>query len=904
MTQIDAYDDQLTTDMSIEQMVEEDPVIVLNHIMQGGSEQKRDYVSDLVQALSTIEDMKVLESVTESIIAASQMNEQELLKLRKGDTFKKIYTSKTVNDTVDDPLGLPPPGPPGPPPPPAPSGAPPPPAPPGPSGPPPPPPPGPSGPPPPPGPPGPGGPPPPPGPPGSCQGPPGAPPGPPGAPPGQPSLPPPPKPFAPSRSPTVKLSKVNWEPIKRRHTSATDNSFWSDKILKPDSIAERNEIYAELEEMFSPKRAKTVAVAETTRGSSVKTKQKVALIDGKQSLNMSIFLKQFRTNPANIINYVINGDTKHWNLERVKAADKIFDDIDAEIDMVTMHVSEHGVEDLPLAESFIYEIATRFKSPVEFKLRLDLLKQSQAFAENSQLIADSYQNVITATETNMESTAFKETLIKVLEIGNFMMAGTYGGNASAFKMKTLLKLRDTRSNVPRLTLLHYVRQKLDDEIYEDWTKEGVIYRDASKVDLDFYSKEILSIENATNVLQRKAETYPDISLQYHDFFVRSTNELTAIKHMKDRSESLKSDLMIRIGEDQNKFKLAEHFSVLADFGDQLKKANDELVSINKTADRKKKREENRANREPVKPKMIPVPEVDIIDNLMKEISQGNLTLKKVDTPEEKPLGRVLSQARSRRTLSRRNRSRSNTRSTGSYGNESLNDEKLASNPMLGMNNAMANELAQKLKSKQTDETVFPKVEKPACNPMLGMNSAIANELAQKLKSKHTDEIILSNVEKTVSNPMMSMNNAIADELAQKLKSKQTDKLMSPNENVTSKIENTSTVSKEDILQNADIEATSRNIPFQNGSTVLDSNTLIEGFVTDNSGTKSSLSSSNTAIESLVTDNIEKTSSVSSSNTNISKYDNAENPSTTIEKVVQTNKIEPPEPKPRHMGTYI
>ena len=227
------------------------------------------------------------------------------------------------------------------------------------------------------------------------------------------------------------------------------------------------------------------------------------------------------------------------------------------------------------------EIATRFKSSAEFKLRLDLLKQSQAFAENSQTITTAYQNVIYAIETNMESSAFKETLIKVLEIGNFMMAGTYGGSASGFKMKTLLKLRDTRSNVPRMTLLHYLRQKLDDDVFDAWVTESAIYREASKVDLDFYGKEISTIEKSSKILETKANKFEDISAQYAEFFQQSTLELNNIKNIQNRSETLRTDLIVRIGEDAGKFKISEHFTVLADFGDQLKKVNDELLQIKK-----------------------------------------------------------------------------------------------------------------------------------------------------------------------------------------------------------------------------------------------------------------------------------------------------------------------------------
>ena len=151
--------------------VESDPVLVLNQILENGSNEKKEALSDLVQALSTIEDQKVLESVTESIIAACQMDQKQLEKLRTGETFKRIYTSKTAPPAPNLPSLPPSPPPPTPPSGPVNSGLP--------QGPPPPP----GGPPCPPPPPGafPGAPPPPGGPPGPPP-PPGGPPGPPGPP--------------------------------------------------------------------------------------------------------------------------------------------------------------------------------------------------------------------------------------------------------------------------------------------------------------------------------------------------------------------------------------------------------------------------------------------------------------------------------------------------------------------------------------------------------------------------------------------------------------------------------------------------------------------------------------------------------------------------------------------------
>lgn len=119
----------------------------------------------------------------------------------------------------------------------------------------------------------------------------------------------------------------------------------------------------------------------------------MSLLDQKRSLNVSIFLKQFRSTPPKIIDDMIGGDTNQWNLERVNAADKLFGDLhsNGELETVKEFVADSGVDKLPLPESFLYEVSQRFKSAAEFNLRLDLLKQSQAFAEHMNVINNAYK---------------------------------------------------------------------------------------------------------------------------------------------------------------------------------------------------------------------------------------------------------------------------------------------------------------------------------------------------------------------------------------------------------------------------------------------------------------------------------------------------------------------------------
>jgi hypothetical protein len=84
----------------------------------------------------------------------------------------------------------------------------------------------------------------------------------------------------------------------------------------------------------------------------------VNIIDGKRSMSMGIFLKQFRKTSNQIIDGLILGDTKLWTLERSKAGRKLFSE-ESDIEDVKFHVEQNGLEGLPMVELFFYELGTR-----------------------------------------------------------------------------------------------------------------------------------------------------------------------------------------------------------------------------------------------------------------------------------------------------------------------------------------------------------------------------------------------------------------------------------------------------------------------------------------------------------------------------------------------------------------
>ena len=241
----------------------------------------------------------------------------------------------------------PPPGAPGIPPPPPPPGAPgipPPPLPPGAPGipPPPPPPPGVPGIPPPPPPPGAPGIPPPPPPPGAPGIPP-PPPGPPGVPPpppGAPGIPPPPPmsgftgPVTHGRSmslfdvarthrPSKQMKKLNWEKLNKR-VADKNGTLWH-RGSAPDIEPKVKVQVIEIEELFS--RPEIVRQAKGKEDEKEEKKSTVVnLLDQKTSLNVNIFLKQFKMPNEKLVAIMQEGDCSKITVDQLKALQKLLPD--------------------------------------------------------------------------------------------------------------------------------------------------------------------------------------------------------------------------------------------------------------------------------------------------------------------------------------------------------------------------------------------------------------------------------------------------------------------------------------------------------------------------------------------------------------------------------------------------
>ncbi|EGC36845.1 hypothetical protein DICPUDRAFT_46912, partial [Dictyostelium purpureum] len=276
-------------------------------------------------------------------------------------------------------------------------------------------------------------------------------------PPGAPPPPPPPggklAPSTPqlcSRPPNCKMKSYQWT---RYRTRNINNTFW-----KKVNLTKYNDVlpYEHIESLFA------AAVFEK-KEKELKKGSEVTVIDSKRAQNIGILLSRFKnTSYDQLHDAIYNLDETVLDLETINQMIKYVPSKE-EIDCI--HAFKKKQEELPQeermrlgkAEQFIDKISsiprlTQRIQAIHFKLNFpeklyqakpDIRKFNEAFSQLQN------NNIFAVMEL-------------ILSIGNFINFGTIRGNASGFKIDSINKLADTKSNVrEKYTLVHYIIEYLE-----------------------------------------------------------------------------------------------------------------------------------------------------------------------------------------------------------------------------------------------------------------------------------------------------------------------------------------------------------------------------------------------------------------------------------------------------------
>ncbi|NWU01412.1 FHDC1 protein, partial [Urocynchramus pylzowi] len=296
------------------------------------------------------------------------------------------------------------------------------------------------------------------------------------------------------------------------------------------------------------------------KSSFKETKEEVAILDAKRSMNIGIFLKQFKKSAESIIEDIYHGRSQPYGSELLHEFLKLLPEAE---EVKKLKAFDGDVSKLSQADSFMYLL---IQVP-NYALRIEAMVLEREFSPSCASLQDDMKIIRRATKELMTCEELHSILHLVLQAGNIMNAGGYAGNAVGFKLSSLLKLADTKANKPGMSLLHFVAleaQKKDAALLNFSEKIRSVH-DAARLSIDSVEAELHSLSVKTRSVKDSIRRDPKLFHQMENFLQFAVRHLKELEHQKRELQKEGNALIDFFCEDKETMKLDECFQIFRDF---------------------------------------------------------------------------------------------------------------------------------------------------------------------------------------------------------------------------------------------------------------------------------------------------------------------------------------------------
>uniref|UniRef100_A0A096M1D4 Inverted formin 2 n=1 Tax=Poecilia formosa TaxID=48698 RepID=A0A096M1D4_POEFO len=431
---------------------------------------------------------------------------------------------------------------------------------------------------------------------------------------------------SPAPCPSLRMKKLNWQKLPSR--VVTDHqSLWtssSSESVEPD--------YCSIEQLFS------LPPTETKTRTKTRTESKeISFIDAKKSLNLNIFLKQFRCSHEEFVSLIQNGDRSKFDVEILKQLIKLLPE-KHEIENLKSHQEDR--DKMASVDQFYLQLL----NVPSYALRIEcmlLCEESSCVLETLKPKAELLDQ---ACQSVRESCRLPSFCKLILSVGNFLNYGTHTGNADGFKIGTLLRLSETKANKSRITLLHHILEEVEKDHPDllNLPDDLQICEKASGVSMESIQSEYSSLSKRLKSSEKKvSSSSEDIKEQYLSAIQESLQVCEQLQKVMTSVEDRRRDLADYLCEDVATFSLDDLFGIIKTFRGLFLKALKENETgrmgesrLQQHFGQSEKRRGVTDARLAVKREVNQQDEGCIIDNLMAEIRKGH-ALKKTRTPSRR-----------------------------------------------------------------------------------------------------------------------------------------------------------------------------------------------------------------------------------------------------------------------------
>ncbi|KGL90328.1 Inverted formin-2, partial [Charadrius vociferus] len=429
------------------------------------------------------------------------------------------------------------------------------------------------------------------------------------------------------KTPTLRMKKLNWQKLPS-NVVRESHSMWASVSSSSEETIEPN--YTSIEQLFcfpqpTPKE-KTAAPAKAEP-------KEITFLDSKKSLNLNIFLKQFKCSNEEVTAMVQNGDRAKFDVEVLKQLLKLLPE---KHEIENLKAFKEEKSKLANADQF-YLLLLQIPS---YQLRIECMLICEETTVVLDMIQPKAEAIRRACEDLLNSHRLPLFCQLILKVGNFLNYGSHTGDADGFKISTLLKLTETKANQTRITLLHHILEEVENSHTDllELPKDLEYVSKAAGINLD-----IIRTESSTNLkklleLQRKVlSSNDDVKQQYEKPIQDSIDASRKLEEEFETIERKREELANYLCEDPSKLSLEDIFSTMKTFRDlfirALKENKDRKEQAAKAEKRKKQLEEEEGKRQKgengkiIKKGVVKQEEVCVIDALLADIRKG-FTLRK------------------------------------------------------------------------------------------------------------------------------------------------------------------------------------------------------------------------------------------------------------------------------------
>ncbi|KAM3932832.1 FH2 domain-containing protein 1-like [Leptodactylus fuscus] len=267
------------------------------------------------------------------------------------------------------------------------------------------------------------------------------------------SLPAPPPPRLEYRRP--KLRNFNWDALPAERVLGGRN-LWT---CGPQGASLQIDV-VHMEELFGQKeeprklRGTRSFRARPHQGVTDHSMKEVSLLDSKKSMNLGIFLKQFKRSVHLMIADIKQGAGSNFGAEKLGELQRLLPDKDEVKRLRAFKGDRSRLSDPELFMVMLVEIPS-------FRQRLEVMILKEEFFPQLNALKQAVEVQMAAAAELLQCEDLHVIIHLVLKAGNYMNAGGYAGSAMGFRMGSLLRLADTKANKPGMNLMHFVAREAE-----------------------------------------------------------------------------------------------------------------------------------------------------------------------------------------------------------------------------------------------------------------------------------------------------------------------------------------------------------------------------------------------------------------------------------------------------------